>query len=175
MPRNKNTSLALNLAAIVVGMLMLAFASVPLYRLFCQTTGYNGTPRESIHGSAQMLNREITVSFNTDIDPALPWEFKPGEQTIKIKIGQQRLTHFVAKNLSDKPITGRAVYNILPLAAGSYFVKMQCFCFTNQTLAPGQKVDMPVLFYIDPSIVDDREMDDLKIITLSYTFFPVSK
>jgi len=172
---DKNLSLALNLTMLVIGMLMLAFASVPLYRLFCAATGYGGTPRESTHAPTHILNREITVSFNADTDPSLPWEFRPGENSVKVKIGQQVLTHFVAKNLSDKPITGRAVYNILPLTAGSYFVKIQCFCFKEQTLAPHQQVYMPVVFFVDPEIARDHEMDDLKIITLSYTFFPVKK
>ena len=176
MPNPKsNSALAINLAMIVVGMLALSYASVPLYRIFCKVTGYGGTTQESARAPDHVIDRTITIRFNTDIDPNLPWEFKPGEASHEVKVGQPTLTHFVAHNLSDKPITGRAVYNVIPFIAGSYFVKMECFCFKEQTLQPGQKVNMPVVFYIDPSIAADREMDDVKIITLSYTFFEVKK
>jgi cytochrome c oxidase assembly protein subunit 11 len=172
---NKNTTLAVNLAAIVAGMFMLAYASVPLYRLFCQVTGYNGTTQEAKHAPDHVINRDVTVRFNADISPGLLWEFRPGQKSLKVKVGQQAMTHFVARNLSDKPITGRAVYNVLPLTAGAYFVKIQCFCFTEQTLQPGAEVNMPVVFYIAPSIVNDHDMDGVQTITLSYTFFEVRK
>ena len=168
----KNLSLAINLMLIVLGMLCLTAASVPLYRLFCSVTGYGGTTQEGSHAPAHALNRDITVSFNADTDPALPWQFKPGQPSIKTKVGQQTLTHFTAHNNSSHPITGRAVYNVTPFQAGLYFVKIECFCFKEQTLAPGQSVDMPVLFYVDPSMADDSEMNDVQTITLSYTFFP---
>ena len=170
---NKNFALALNLTAIVAGMFLLAYASVPLYRLFCQATGYNGTTQEAKHAPGHVIDREITIRFNADTAPGLPWQFEPGEKSIKVKVGQQSLTHYVAKNLSNQPVTGRAAYNVLPLTAGAYFVKIQCFCFTEQTLQPRAKVNMPVVFYIDPSIIHDRDMDNVKTITLSYTFFEV--
>ncbi len=173
-PKDKNLSLAFNLALIVLGMLALAYASVPLYRLFCKTTGYGGTTQESAHAPDKVFDRVITVRFNADIDPNLPWEFAPGEREVKLKVGAQGFTHFVAKNHSNKAITGRAVYNVVPFAAGSYFVKTACFCFKQQTLQPRQKVNMPVAFYIDPSIMDDPEMKDVSTITLSYTFFPLN-
>jgi len=168
-----NKSLALNLALIVIGMLALSFASVPLYRLFCQVTGYGGTTREGVHATGPIFDRIITVQFNADIDPALPWEFKPGQRRIDIKVGEEKLAYYEAKNLTNSPITGRAVYNVVPFAAAAYFVKVECFCFEEQTLKPGQKVNMPVTFYIDPAIMDDPEMKPLQTITLSYTFFPV--
>lgn len=170
-----NKNLALNLAAIAVGMVLLAYASVPLYRLFCQATGYNGTTREAARAPDKVFDREITVSFNADIAPGLPWKFTPGEKSVKVKLGRQTLIHYVAQNLSDEPVTGRAVYNVVPLAAGAYFVKIACFCFKEQTLAAHQKADMPVVFYIDPAIMEDPDMKALKNITLSYTFFPVKK
>lgn len=172
---NKNIKLALNLLAIVLGMLMLAYASVPLYRLFCAVTGYGGTTKESLYAPDTVLDREITVTFNADIDPNLPWEFRPGQHSIKVKVGQQAFTHYVAHNKADTPVTGRAIYNVTPFVAGNYFVKIECFCFTEQTLEARQKVDMPILFYIDPSVMDDPDMKDVKTITLSYTFFPLKK
>jgi cytochrome c oxidase assembly protein subunit 11 len=168
-----NRSLALNLAVTALGMFMLAFASVPLYRLFCAATGYNGTTQQAAHAPGKIINRDITIRFNADTAPGLLWEFKPGQKSLKVKVGQEAITHFVARNLSDEPVTGRAVYNVLPLTAGAYFVKVQCFCFKEQTLAPHQVADMPVSFYVNPSIVDDHEMDPVKTITLSYTFFAV--
>lgn len=172
---NKNSKMAFNLFAISVGMLMLAYASVPLYRLFCQVTGYGGTTREAKQAPQKISDRTINIEFNTDIDPALNWEFKPGERSHKVKVGQKALTYFVAHNRENKSVTGRAVYNVVPFKAGEYFNKIQCFCFTEQTLAAGQKVDMPVSFFIDPAILNDPDMDDVKTITLSYTFFPAKK
>ncbi len=173
-PRS-NLSLALNLAALVAGMVMLAYASVPLYRLFCQVTGYGGTTQEAKHAPGQISQRQITVDFNADTDPALPWKFRPGERSIRVRVGEQSMTHYVAENLSDQPVKGHAVYNVVPFSAGSYFVKIECFCFKEQTLAPHAKVDMPVVFYIDPAILADPDMNDVKTITLSYTFFPIKK
>lgn len=174
MPKS-NVSLALNLAALVAGMLMLAYASVPLYRIFCQVTGYGGTTQEAKHAPDRTYARQFTITFNADADPKLPWHFAPGEKSVRIKVGQQAMTHFIAENLTDKPITGRAVYNVLPFAAGAYFNKIQCFCFTEQTLQPHQRVNMPVLFFVDPAVLSDPDMKDVKTITLSYTFFSVKK
>ncbi len=167
--------MALNLVALAAGMLMLAYASVPLYRMFCKITGYGGTTRESVAVPHEISNRTINIEFNTDIDPALNWEFYPGERSHKVRVGEQALTFFVAHNRENKPVTGRAVYNVVPFKAGSYFTKIQCFCFNEQTLAAGQKVDMPVSFFVDPAILKDPEMDDVKTITLSYTFYPAVK
>lgn len=171
----KNISLAINLCTIVVGMLLLTAASVPLYRLFCEVTGYGGTTmREEEAGkSVPVLAREVNIRFNADIAPELPWEFLPGQKEIKIKVGEQKLVYYTARNKLDKPIKGTATYNVLPFSAGSHFVKVDCFCFQEQTLEANQEVSMPILFYIDPAIMDDRELDDVKTITLSYTFFPV--
>jgi cytochrome c oxidase assembly protein subunit 11 len=170
---DKNTRFALNLSAVVVGMVMLAYASVPLYRLFCQATGFGGTTQEAKHAPAHAIAREMTIDFNADTDHGLPWEFAPAQRSIKVKIGEQSVTHYIAHNTSAKALTGHAVYNVVPFGAGAYFTKIECFCFKEQTLAPGQRVNMPVVFFIDPSIVNDPEMKDVKTITLSYTFFPV--
>ena len=172
---NKNRSLALNLFALAAGMAMLAYASVPLYRLFCQATGYGGTTREAAHASGRILKRSVHLRFNADIDPGLAWEFAPGEQAHEVRLGEQALTFYTAKNLTNSAITGRAVYNVVPHKAGQYFVKIACFCFEEQTLPAGKSVHMPVSFYIDPAMADDPEMNDVKTITLSYTFFKVSK
>lgn len=172
-PVNKNLSLALNLSLVVIGMLALSFAAVPLYRLFCQVTGYGGTVREGTQAPGQVFGRIITVRFNADIDPSLPWTFRPKQTRIDVKVGQQSITQYEAGNLTGNPIKGHATYNVVPFAAAPYFVKIACFCFTEQTLKPHQKVDMPVTFYIDPAIMDDPALKNLQTITLSYTFFPV--
>lgn len=170
-----NKSLALNLSLLACGMLMLAYASVPLYRIFCQITGYGGTTQQGSAPQGAISKQTLAIRFNADTDPALKWHFSPGEKERVVHIGEQALTHFVAKNLSDKPLVGRAVYNVLPFQAGSYFVKVDCFCFREQTLLPGQQVNMPVSFYIDPAMLDDPEMKDVQTITLSYTFFELKK
>lgn len=166
-----NRSWVLNLLALIAGMVMLAYASVPLYRLFCQMTGYGGTTRAGVYHGEKILDRTITLEFNADTDPALPWDFKPGELKRTVKIGEQGLTFFTAHNRSNRAITGRAVYNVVPHLAGQYFVKIACFCFSEQTLQAGQSVHMPVSFYIDPAIADDPDLKNLHTITLSYTFF----
>lgn len=170
-----NKKLAINLAALATGMLMLAYASVPLYRLFCEVTGYGGATRaakENIQAPGA-TPRDITVTFNADIDPGLPWSFKPLQRSLRVAVGEQSLAYYEAENRSDKPITGRAVYNVTPFKAGPHFVKIACFCFEEQTLKPGQRVTMPVSFYIDPSLAKDPNLVNLKTITLSYTFFSV--
>lgn len=167
----KNSSLALNLAAIAAGMLLLAYASAPLYRLFCEMTGYGGTPRKASAAPVTTLERTITIEFNADTDSNLPWEFKPGQKAIAVKVGAPGLSFYTARNLANSAVTGRAVYNVVPPKAGAYFVKVECFCFQEQTLAAGQKAHMPVSFYIDPAIAADPDMDNIKTITLSYTFF----
>lgn len=167
----KQSSLVLNLIGLAAGMAMLAYASVPLYRLFCEATGYGGTTRKGAYVQQAALGKTITIEFNADTDPNLPWEFKPGEKTHSIKVGEQGLTYYVARNNSNQPVTGRAVYNVVPHLAGQYFVKIECFCFTEQTLQPKQEVHMPVSFYIDPAIAKDDDLKNVHTITLSYTFF----
>lgn len=166
----KNIRLGLSVVAVFFLMVGLAFASVPLYRLFCQVTGFGGTPQ--IGGtSAKVLDQEITVRFNADVARDLPWTFYPEQKQITVKIGQQAVVSFYAKNNTDEPIEGMSVFNLLPETVGSYFHKVQCFCFERQTLEPRQEVHMPMVFFIDPSIVDNPDLRDLKTITKSYTFF----
>ena len=163
-------STVLPLLGVVAGMLMLAYASVPLYRLFCKVTGFGGTTREASQLPGNISERTITVRFNADTDPALPWKFT-APAPIKLRIGENRLVAFHVTNESSVATKGTATYNVTPFDAGPYFGKIQCFCFQQQQLAPGQSVDMPVSFFIDPAILDDPALKDLSNITLSYTFF----
>ncbi|MGH6901849.1 MAG: cytochrome c oxidase assembly protein [Geminicoccaceae bacterium] len=159
------------LVSVVVGMLGLTAAAVPLYRLFCQVTGYGGTTQRAAAAPDQGLERTITVRFNADVDPALPWSFQPEQRQIEVRIGEQSLAYYRARNRSDHPVVGQAVYNVTPFKAGPYFDKIACFCFDEQVLGPGEEVDMPVSFYVDPAILNDPNTRDMHTITLSYTFF----
>ena len=163
---------ALNMLAMAVGMFMLAYASVPLYRLFCQVTGFGGTTQRAVHAPGVVGERRFTIRFNADTMPELSWKFAPGEREKTVRLGEQSLTHYVAENLEPRAVKGRAIYNVVPNEAGKYFEKIACFCFEEQTLGPRQKVNMPVSFFIDPAIENDPALKDLHTITLSYTFFP---
>lgn len=165
---------ALALVGVVAGMTGLAFASVPLYRLFCQVTGYGGTPRVALDGQAgdvDAAGRSITVRFDANVNPALPWRFKPEQHRIQVPLGESALAVYRAENLSDTPITGTATFNVTPNKAAPYFVKVQCFCFDEQRLEAHGGADMPVSFYVDPAIAEDPDTKDVSTITLSYTFF----
>jgi len=160
------------LVLIVAGMTGLAFAAVPLYDLFCRVTGYGGTTQRADMGAEKVLERTITVRFDANVSPKLDWDFKPAQTSMSVKIGEQGLAVYEARNRSGRPLTGTATYNVTPAVAGYYFSKIQCFCFTKQRLEPGRRVDMPVSFFVDPAIVDDPDARDIEEITLSYTFFP---
>lgn len=157
--------------AIPIGMLMLSYAAVPLYNLFCKATGFGGTTMVATHAPAAATDKDITITFNTDTDPNLPWSFKPLERHMTLKIGEQRLTAFHVENESNSDTRGHAVYNVTPNEAGKYFNKVECFCFEEQRVGAGEKVNMPVSFFIDPAILEDDDLKDLRNITLSYTFF----
>ncbi|MBM3467808.1 MAG: cytochrome c oxidase assembly protein [Alphaproteobacteria bacterium] len=163
------------LISIVVTMLAMAYASVPLYRLFCQKTGYGGTPQIASAPSGKVTDREITVRFNADVHRDLPWQFRPQQTEMKVKVGENALAFFEAENFSDKPICGMATYNVTPDKAAVYFNKVACFCFEEQILSPQQKVEMPVQFFIDSDFALDPDLKDVKTITLSYTFFKYNK
>ncbi len=171
--RQKNAKTAVVLFSVVAGMIGLAFASVPLYRIFCQTTGLAGTPGIRSEAPAQATDIDFSVRFDANVSPDLSWRFQPLQQEIKLKLGEERLAFYEATNLSNKTITGSAVFNVTPLKIGQYFVKIDCFCFTEQTLRPGETAQMPVSFYVDPAIYEDKNTRDVKTITLSYTFYPV--
>lgn len=172
---NRNVKTALLPIAIVAFMAGLGFESSTLYRVFCQATGYNGTTQR---GSARdvpgaVAGQTISVRFDANHVPTLPWTFKPEVETQRVTLGARNLAFFDAENLSDQPITGQATYNVTPDTTGAYFHKIQCFCFNQQTLQPHQKVRMPVVFYVDPKITSDSADKDVAEITLSYTFYPV--
>lgn len=168
----RNARTALLMAALVAAMVGLAFASVPLYRLFCQVTGFGGTPVRAEEAPGAVAG-EIGVRFDANIDPALPWRFEPVERTVRIRPGERNQIYYRATNLTARTTTGTASFNVTPAKAGQYFSKIECFCFTEQTLRGGQKVDMPVVFFVDPKIRDDETIGAIDEITLSYTFYPV--
>ncbi len=170
--RRRNAGTAMVLFTVVAGMVGLAFASVPLYRIFCQVTGLGGTPGVQASAPATATDIDFKVRFDANTNPDLPWRFKPLQREMTLKLGEERLAFFEATNLSDKTITGTATFNVTPLKVGQFFVKIDCFCFTEQTLAPGETVNMPVTFYVDPAIYDEINTRDVKTITLSYTFYP---
>lgn len=165
-------STVLSLLAIVAGMAMLAYAAVPLYKLFCQTTGYGGTTQRA-KPSTHMVPQQLTIRFNADTDARLPWKFEPVEREVRVNIGENKLIAYRATNLAATATQGTATYNVTPHSAGKYFNKIECFCFTEQRLAPHASVNMPVSFFIDPAIIDDPDLQGLANITLSYTFFSV--
>ena len=163
---------------VFLGMTGLGWASVPLYRVFCQKTGYGGTPKiidEAKAATMRDTGKQISIRFDSNVAPGMPWEFRPEQVTQQIQIGERTMAFFIAKNDSDQPITGQASYNIEPEQAASYFNKVQCFCFTQQTLQPHQAVRMPVIYFVDPKILNDPDTKDIQQITLSYTFHPVKK
>lgn len=171
-PNPSHRTTALTLAAIAVGMLMLAYASVPLYQLFCQVTGFGGaTKRAEANFTGEVRPETLHVRFNADTDPSLPWRFTPLENEVTVHIGENRLVAFQVTSQSGKETRGTATYNVTPNLAGKYFNKIQCFCFEEQRLRPGEEVTMPVSFFIDPAILDDPNLKGLTNITLSYTFF----
>lgn len=169
----RNRKVAIMAGAGALAMLGLGYASVPLYRMFCQATGFNGTTQRVTSEQAAGVKataRPITVRFDANIAPGLPWLFKPEQVTQDGKIGERKIAFFTAKNLSDKPIVGRAVFNVTPEQTGAYFHKIQCFCFNEQKLEPGEEVRMPVIYYVDPAMLEDANAKDTPEITLSYTF-----
>jgi cytochrome c oxidase assembly protein subunit 11 len=153
----------------------LTAASPQLYRIFCQVTGYGGTTQRATAAPHQTLDRIITVRFDANVSPSLPWTFEPVVNTMDVKIGENALAFFRATNNSDKPLKGTAAFNVAPDTMGLYFSKIQCFCFTEQLLQPGQTVEMPVTFFVDPKMVDDRDTQGLSNITLSYVFYPADR
>lgn len=170
---NKNRKVALMVGCVALAMLGLGYAAVPLYRMFCQTTGFGGTTMrvsEAQAATVRSTTTDIRIRFDANVERGMPWEFKPLQPVDTVAIGVRDMAIFTAKNLSDKPITGTASFNVEPEQAARYFDKIQCFCFTEQTLKPGEQVRMPVIYYVDPKILDDPDNADVHEITLSYTF-----
>ncbi len=177
MGNNKNKFTAFSVIFIIIGMISLSYAAVPLYDLFCRTTGFGGTPvakKDNINNT-NINSIEIKVQFNSDVAGGLEWNFLPVERQKIVKTGSNTLAFYKAKNISDKEITGVASFNVTPLKVGKYFSKIECFCFEEQTLRAGEEVEMPVSFYIDPEIANDPNTQEVKTITLSYTFFNIDE
>jgi cytochrome c oxidase assembly protein subunit 11 len=163
------------LVGVIGAMTGLTAAAVPLYRLFCQVTGYGGTTRTAESLPEMQAGRIIEIRFNADVATGLPWRFTPVQRRVEIPIGEQHLAFYRAHNDGARAITGTATFNVTPFKAGAYFTKIDCFCFTEQRLAAGETVDMPVSFFVDPAILDDPDTRDLRTITLSYTFFTLDE
>ena len=176
--KRSNAKVGLYAALLAAAMLGLGYAAVPLYRIFCQVTGFGGTTQRATLGeaiAAELAGKQAgvmtrSIRFDANIDSDLPWTFRPEQVTQTVKLGERQMAFFYAKNTSDKPVTGTASFNVSPEQTGQYFNKIQCFCFTEQTLQPGQEVHMPVLYFIDPRIRDDENAAPVEQITLSYTF-----
>ena len=175
----KNGRVAALAALLVVAMVGLSFAAVPLYRLFCQVTGFDGTTMRATETAAAIVKpvpgKSVSIRFDANVSRDLMWEFKPTQTQRTVPIGARNIAVYTAKNTSRHPLTGTATFNVTPVQAGQYFSKIQCFCFQEQTLQPDQEVQMPVVFYVDPRILDDPSARDITEITLSYTFYPVEQ
>ncbi|MET0940293.1 MAG: cytochrome c oxidase assembly protein [Mesorhizobium sp.] len=169
----RNRAVAGACLAFFAGMVGMAYAAVPLYQMFCQMTGYGGTTQRVDQYSDRVLDRTITVRFDANVSGGLPWDFQPVERQVTMRIGETTTASYKAANLYKTATGGRASFNVTPELAGAYFNKVECFCFTDTLLKPGETLEMPVVFYVDPDIVDVPELKDLKTITLSYTFFPI--
>lgn len=167
----KNKKFVYILSGAAVVMLCAAFASKPLYDTFCRVTGYGGTTRAADENTNTPIDKTIKVRFDANTMSGLPWEFKPEQTEIDVQIGGTSLAFYTAKNYSTKPVVGTATYNVTPAKAGPYFTKLECFCFTEQVIAPGKEASFPVIFYIDPKIAEDKNMEGVETITLSYSFF----
>jgi len=167
-----NRRTALGLAAIVVLMVGASFAAVPLYDLFCRVTGYGGTTSVATGPAAALTDRWVTVSFDANTAAGMDWDFRPKQRSMRLRVGETGLAFYEARNPTDRPLAGQAGFNVVPFAAGVYFDKIACFCFELQVLEPGQRIDMPVSFYVDPAMLDDIEARGVTEITLSYTMYP---
>jgi cytochrome c oxidase assembly protein subunit 11 len=168
----KNRRVAVLSALFVACMVGLAYASVPFYRMFCQVTGFGGTPQRAEAAPDKTLERRMTIRFDANTAGSLPWIFEPVQRSLEVKIGEENFAYYRATNKSDHAVTGTAVFNVTPDTTGAYFNKIQCFCFTRQTLQPGESIELPVSFFVDPAIVEDHGLDKINTITLSYTFYP---
>jgi cytochrome c oxidase assembly protein subunit 11 len=170
--RRRNARLA---AACVAGLALMggaAYAAVPLYRAFCQLTGFDGTVRKAEAAPTQVLDRTLKIRFDTNVSGGLPWAFEAEQVTQTLRIGETGTAFFKVTNTADRPVTGRAVYNVVPELAGPYFLKLECFCFSDQTLGPGQTIEFPMIYFVDPEFARDADTKGKQEITLSYTFFP---
>jgi cytochrome c oxidase assembly protein subunit 11 len=173
--RRSNLKVAGACVAFFSGMVGMAYAAVPLYELFCQVTGFGGTTQRVEQYSQTVLDRDIRIRFDANTSGGIPWDFRPAQRDVTIKIGETTQVAYQATNTAQRAASGRATFNVTPQSAGAYFMKMECFCFTDTELQPGESMDMPVVFYVDPAIVDVPELRNIETITLSYTFFPLGE
>jgi cytochrome c oxidase assembly protein subunit 11 len=171
---SRNLLLALSLVGVAAGMVGMAFAAVPLYDLFCRVTGYGGTTQRANAGAGAVLDREVIVRFDANVS-GLPWAFRPEVPQLHVKLGETAMVDFVAENTGAETTVGTATFNVQPNAAGMYFNKIECFCFTEQALKPGERIEMPVQFFVSPDFAEERDLKGRRTITLSYTFFPVAE
>lgn len=172
---DKNVRSAMMAGLFALGMLAMGYAAVPLYEIFCRVTGYGGTTQRTDAAQAatvSVTSRPMSIRFDSNVNSALPWSFKPEQPTDRVSVGARDMAIYIAKNESNAPVVGTATFNVTPVLAGKYFHKVQCFCFTEQLLQPGQQMRMPVLYYVDPAILEDPETKNIEEITLSYTFYP---
>jgi cytochrome c oxidase assembly protein subunit 11 len=172
---NRNDKVLLMCVGVLVGMIGLTYASVPLYRIFCQVTGYAGTPKTYAEASQVVTDQVMEVRFDANTGQGLAWDFKPEQVSMNVRLGENNVAQFRARNWSSRPIVGTATFNITPVKAAQYFNKVQCFCFTRQELKPGESADLGVSFFVDPAIATDPETKDVTAVTLSYTFFPAKE
>jgi cytochrome c oxidase assembly protein subunit 11 len=172
--QRRHRAVALWCALAVAAMVGAAYAAVPLYRLLCQVTGFDGTPRVATKPSSTVLDRTVVVRFDANVAPGLAWRFEPIEQTSTVKIGENALAFYRATNLADRPVHGTATFNVFPEQAAPFFNKLQCFCFIEQLLQPGESVEMPVSFFVDPQMTADKDAFWVRHLTLSYTFYPAT-
>lgn len=170
-PLRRDVLVAACCGAVVAGMVGASYAAVPLYNWFCKTTGFGGTTQVSERAPEQILGRTVTIRFDSNVSPGLPWRFEPEQNEIQVRIGEVATVHYKVVNEAAREIVGQASYNVSPPTVGAYFDKINCFCFTEQRLKAGETREMAVVFYVDPSIVKDHDQDDLNTITLSYTFY----
>jgi len=170
-PPRRDLLIAAVCGAFAVGMVGAAYAAVPFYNWFCRTTGFGGTPQVASAAPGQVLGRTLAIRFDSNVTPGLPWKFEPEQNEIKLRIGEVATVHYKVVNQAAREISAQASYNVSPPTVGGYFTKINCFCFTQQTMRPGETREMTVVFYVDPAIAKDRDQDSLNTITLSYTFY----
>lgn len=171
--RRRDLAVAAACGAFVALMVGASYAAVPLYDWFCRTTGFAGRPQVARLAPAEVTDRKITVRFDSNIAPGLPWKFEPEQRAIDVRLGEVVTVFYSVTNLAARETAGQAAYNVAPLTTGAYFQKINCFCFTEQRMGPGERREMPVVFYVDPALAQDAEQNDLNTITLSYTFYPL--
>ena len=173
MPSNKKTLVILS--GIGVAMLGLGFASDPLYDTFCKVTGYGGTPKIADENQSEIIDRTVTVEFDSNVAQDLPWKFRPDQRRMDVKLGQSGLAYYTVENTSDEVVTGVANFNVMPVKVAPFFIKTECFFFEEQTIHPGEKLNLPVIFFVDPQLDEDSRFNEIKTMTLSYTFFPTEE